>query len=696
MKKKILLLSTLAVMTMVSGAFAGCSCSCNSNSNEQAEWVELDMETLMMTLGDEKSLLADYAYQADANLRYVSSNESVVKVDEYGRLTAMSEGTATITVYYGEATDTCAVTVSMNGLLPLLQLKNVPTNEVSIYKSTELDLDGQVLFNGKTYDDVTLTYEISDETVGNVENGVFKPLKSGKTEVLIKAQWRGIADFSMQKTITIEVVPEMIFAVNEGASEIILYTQTDIVSPFVITAEYDGVPFPTTAEVTVGGDYVVYDEVAQTVKSRGLTGEAEITVSYELNGEVTIKKIPVYVKPTVYEYETTVTNFSAIHGDTAVGRPLNVILGADIVSAQDENGNSLEVKDNKVFGVQSSKDGKFETTITIFSKTHGYKINLEGYSSVFAKAEDFSVFYLNARYGYKGDKQEEGESKKFHPIDENKPIARWEGYYVLANNIDASNYDHATTGVALATRGLQSSYTYGFFGTFDGQGYTVKGMSVGAAGIFGYLVDATVKNVAFVDVTLREEANAATLSAWILNSTVSNVYVSIANDGVQTVGGSAFACGANASSFAGCVVETKEGFGYQDGLTYSGSFTYQNKERYDGDSVQSTFADVFVISSEPLGYFKTGKYYLQAENETFTPGEGFSVFTLEGVKRYDTLAQMQSANNTYSYLDKTYWTIENGAPVWKSLNGDYPTEDELVDNTKPENVTVNDFDENWL
>ncbi|MBR1954811.1 MAG: hypothetical protein IKA29_02685, partial [Clostridia bacterium] len=80
-------------------------------------------------------------------------------------------------------------------------------------------------------------------------------------------------------------------------------------------------------------------------------------------------------------------------------------------------------------------------------------------------------------------------------------------------------------------------------------------------------------------------------------------------------------------------METKEGFGYQDGLTYSGSFTYQNKERYDGDSVQSTFADVFVISSEVLGYFKTGKYYLKAENETLTPEEGLSVFTLEGVKR---------------------------------------------------------------
>lgn len=725
MKKKILLILTIAVMILTSFAFAGCKLP------KKVAGVDLDKETLMMLPGDEQALIADFVYQDGVSLRYTSSNESVVTVDEYGRLTAIKEGKATITVYYGKATDTCVVTVSMNGLVPLFQLNNVSMDTVSIYQSMDLDLSGTIVFNGKTYDDVSLKYEVSNKAVGSVVNGVFKPLKGGTTEVKIIPTWRGVSEASMAKTITVEVLPEMTFAVNDGVSEIILYTQqSDTVStssPFVVTAEYNGEPLQTTIQLTRGSEYVTYDEVAQTVQSKGLTGEAEITISYEVENEQIEKVITIHVKPTVYNYDTTVENFSAIHGDVATGRTLKEILAGDILSAYDENGNALQVKDNKVYGVQSSDNGMFATTITICSATHGYKMNIEGYTGVFAKAQDFAVFNLNARYGYAGATKQEGESKGFHAVDKDKPMQKFTGYYVLANNIDASNYEHATVGVELASRGIQNTYTYGFFGTFDGRGYTIKGMSLGAFGLFGYLVNATVKDVAFADVNLRTdtEQQASVLAAWVMSSTVSNVYISIANEGVQANRGSVFACGVNASTISACIVETKADFGYSSASKFSGSFTYQNKERVDGDAVQTAFAEVFVISNEKLGYMKDSACYIQAENETLTLAEGEKALTFDGVRRYATLSDMQNDTEKTTTKFNDYWTIENGLPVWNSLDGYYPpiveddgNEDDGGDNgdnggnedeggsgneggnDNEENdeviTTVKDFDKNWL
>ncbi len=676
--------------------------------------VSLDSEQFSMILGDEKPLIANYTRQGETELVFTSSDETVVKVDEYGRLTALKIGTATITVQYGTASDSCVVTVGTNGLLPLLQFSNVSAESVYIEKETKLDLSGIVLFNGKTYTDVELTYAVEDENVGKVENGVFTPSATGTTEITVNASWRGVTGASLSKTIVVEVKPTLVFMVNGGVNEITLYTQTERVSPFEITATYDNVTLPTSVEITQGSEFIEYNETEQKVKSRGRTGEAEISVSYELDGEDIVKTFPVHVKPSIYDYQTTVENFSAIHGDVVKGTTLRALLGGDIVSATDANGNALKVDSNKIYGVESSNSGKFETTITIYAATHGYRMHIEGYSGIFARAEDFAVFNTNTKI-YQNDKT--GKPKDFYPIDENKPMQKWEGYYVLANNIKADNYVHKAVGENLTGFGIKNErgYNYGFHGTFDGQGYTVDGMTVGAYGIFGYLVNATVKDVAFANVTLKNEKYATAIAGWIINSTLSNVYVGIANDTKLTTDGAVFACGMNVSTLKGCIVETKETFGYaptvktqEDPVTqepievetpraYTGSFTWQSKELSDRDEKISSFMDVYVISGEKLGYYKTAPYYLIAENdETLDLEEGFDVYTLVGVKRYATRTAMQEAENSYTYFASRCWTLDSGAPVWKSLNGEYPSADEIISDEIPKKETVGGFDVEWL
>ena len=326
MKKKILLVSMLATTVLASGTLAGCSAVSDAlggifnwgeEDNPPVTYeVSLEEETLIMTVGDEQFLLAEFDAQAGATLSYTSSDESVVKVDEYGKLTAMSVGTATITAHYGDAVDACVVTVSLNGMLPLLQLPNVPSTEIYMQKSSELNLSGTVLFNSKTYEDVTLTYELSDPDAWRVENGVFTSLKAGTTEITVSATWRGISGGSMTKKITVEVIIPFLFLVNDGINEITLYTKSDTVSPFVVTVEYDGEPLQTNIEITAGNEYISYDAETNTVTSLGVAGEAEITITYTLENELVVEKIPVHVKHQADYYEEnsekhTVGDFNA-------------------------------------------------------------------------------------------------------------------------------------------------------------------------------------------------------------------------------------------------------------------------------------------------------------------------------------------------------------------------------------------------
>ena len=69
------------------------------------------------------------------------------------------------------------------------------------------------------------------------------------------------------------------------------------------------------------------------------------------------------------------------------------------------------------------------------------------------------------------------------------------GYYMLVNDIDCSTIELYAGGY---------SYLQSYFkGVFDGNGYTIKNITLGAGGIFGGLYGATIKNVKMENVVLN-------------------------------------------------------------------------------------------------------------------------------------------------------------------------------------------------
>ena len=213
--RKIALIATSILVTAM--AMFGAACGDNNGSTggnggngggdeSKTAFISLDHEALDLTLGESGALVANYLKQAGKVLTYSTSNSSVVTVDSKGNLLAVSEGTATITAEYAGLTDTCTVTVGLNGNVPMIQLSYVNDDTLTMIDWTQLDLTGKVLFNKNVYEDVTFEYTLSDSSVGSVENGIFTPAKEGTTTITIQGTWRGKAYQTLKKVLTVTVV----------------------------------------------------------------------------------------------------------------------------------------------------------------------------------------------------------------------------------------------------------------------------------------------------------------------------------------------------------------------------------------------------------------------------------------------------------------------------------------------------------
>ena len=139
---------------------------------------------------------------------------------------------------------------------------------------------------------------------------------------------------------------------------------------------------------------------------------------------------------------------------------------------------------------------------------------------------------------------------------------RFDGYYVVANDIDATGYNHkvitsdeesyeltfevGADGKVLATKKEDTalykvaevrSYTDrairgGLEGTFDGAGHTISNLTVINQGLFGLVTSGTVKNVGFIGVNLKGSEygmNTCLFAQNVSDGRFENVYVQ-AND----------------------------------------------------------------------------------------------------------------------------------------------------------------------
>ena len=658
MKKKKWLWAALAALSTTCLCYG---CVNAGNDSESGETPSVEVETglslntteLAMIIGEETLLVPNYNPMEGLKKTFSSSVEAVASVDEYGRITAHTVGETIITVGYGEDTATCKVTVGYGGILPLLTFEEVNSESLKVGLGELLNMGAYVTFNGKVYEDAEISYTISNPTVGAIEDGTFTSQALGETTVTVAASWRGMENIStLTKTFTVTVINLVEIVINDGLTDFTMYNiaelggneyQTNV--DFVVHARENGVDVDAeriSVEIISGTDVVEYTgDKLNALKA----GEASVAVTVEDSvGREIVEVIDVQVKKSIGNYTEEVL-FSAYDGEL----PVQELFGeeVDLVSAEVINGESLAINENKngVLGLSASADGPTTKEIIVYSQEQGWTVKLKVYSGVIDEASDLDMFYLG------NDREATGTFIA--------GVDTFDGYYVLANDIDCSGYVFGATKEGAGETpcnltnpggtGTKSMLSVGLTGIFDGQGYSITNFTPNGAGLFAAVNGGTIKNVSITG-TGAYAGNGAYLSEIIRGGTLENVYVNAGIiRGYGTLGVSKFIMD---STLKNCVFESVQSS--SDPAWGNVIFGVEN----------NTFTDCYVINNFTMSGTLPTVY--EASNLKPTNDTSETIW-IDGLKRYESSEKMiaDEANNDFSSFTSTYWGTDLGMPVWR-------------------------------
>ena len=209
------------------------------------------------------------------DVTWSSSKSSVASVSPSGLVTALSEGTATITAAADGKKGECTITVS-KAFFAVSEIKLGKT-ELTLYEGEEETLSASVLPGNAT--DKTITWASSDKSIASVESGKVKAVKKGEATITAKAG---------DKTAEVKVVvlaPVSGITLNKNRLDLIIgETET-------LTATLT----PANADPKEPITWTTSDERIVTVEDGKVTavkeGEATITASSDGKSATCIVKV---------------------------------------------------------------------------------------------------------------------------------------------------------------------------------------------------------------------------------------------------------------------------------------------------------------------------------------------------------------------------------------------------------------------
>ena len=163
--------------------------------------VTLDKTSLEMTEGEEITLAATIKPEnaTEKDVTWTSDKTDVATVKD-GKVTAVKEGTATITAKAGDQTATCKVTVK-KGFVEVTSI-TLDKTSLSLGVGGEETLTATVKPDNAT--DKTVTWTSSNSAVATVDNGRVKGIKEGTATITAKA---GSKTAKCNVTVKAEAVP---------------------------------------------------------------------------------------------------------------------------------------------------------------------------------------------------------------------------------------------------------------------------------------------------------------------------------------------------------------------------------------------------------------------------------------------------------------------------------------------------------
>lgn len=220
--KKILFGALSALLTVgLSVSAAGC----DKKDNENATLID---NRIVLLTSYETQVEAGKTVKLGARLSlgkgvfsWASSDENVATVNEYGEVTGVAAGEATITATCGNKSESCRVTVVLPDGYPVFTKGD---ERIEVLTGETFAIDNAVSFNGKNVE-AKCSYENKDDDVASVADGVISAKKEGATEISVIADYCGLIT---TKTITVIVRGRMIVESEADSAALQLIADTDL------------------------------------------------------------------------------------------------------------------------------------------------------------------------------------------------------------------------------------------------------------------------------------------------------------------------------------------------------------------------------------------------------------------------------------------------------------------------------------
>ena len=194
---------TATITATVDGKSVSCKATVNGQTTVPVASVELNQTTLELIAGKEATLTATVKPDNATNrtVAWESNATNVATVDNSGKVTAVSEGTATITAKAGEQTATCTVTVTKADVAVESVTLNPTT--LTLEKGSTGTLTATVAPQNATNN--TVTWSSSNPEVATVANGTVTAVSAGTATITVTT-----ADGNHKATCTVTVTPKTV------------------------------------------------------------------------------------------------------------------------------------------------------------------------------------------------------------------------------------------------------------------------------------------------------------------------------------------------------------------------------------------------------------------------------------------------------------------------------------------------------
>lgn len=251
-----------SVTITVNAPLAGITLNTQETSIKKGDTADLDVIYTPEDTSDDKTV------------KWTSSDDEIATVDENGVVTAVADGTATITATVGNLTAECIVHV-----------REVPLEGIDLDKTAITMNKGDksealvVSYNPEdTTDDRTVTWSSSDEDVATVENGVVTAVGAGTTTITAT-----VGEFTAECEVTVVSPLESITLTADRTTD-----DLEVGDTVNLTVGYN--PEDTTDDTTV--TWSSSDEDVATVDENGVVtavagGTATITATSAVNENIT-------------------------------------------------------------------------------------------------------------------------------------------------------------------------------------------------------------------------------------------------------------------------------------------------------------------------------------------------------------------------------------------------------------------------